>query len=94
MELIIEKGKQVSKNLYFEFEATDTAWTVQFKLIPKQKFDGIYYLSTSQIQYKDDCMQIDPVVVLVNTPVSHYLIKDRLNWELSPWQNDVFFYVE
>jgi hypothetical protein len=93
-EMVPILGKQVSKNLYFEFEATDTAWTVQFKLIPKQKFDGIYNLSTSQIQYKDDCMQIDPVVVLVNTPVSHYLIKDRLNWELSPWQNDVFFYVE
>jgi len=94
MELIIEKGKQVSKNLYFEFEATDTAWVIVFKLIPRKKFDGIYYLSTSQIQYKDDCMQIDPVVVLVNTPLNHYLIKDRLNWELSPWQNDVFFYVE
>jgi hypothetical protein len=93
MELIIERGTQVSKNLYFEFMPTDTAWIVQFKLIPKQKFEGIYYLSASQVQYKDACIQIDPVVILVNTPKSHHLIKERLNWELSPWQNDIFFYV-
>jgi hypothetical protein len=93
-EVLPRIGKQVNKNLYFEFEATDTAWTVQFKLIPKQKFNGIYYISTSQVQYKDDCMQIDPTVVLVNTPRSHYLIKERLNWDLFPYPDDVFFYVE
>jgi hypothetical protein len=94
MELIIVSGKKVSPNLLFDFSAGDTAWVVSFKLVPKKGFDGIFFLSASRIQYKDACVQIDPVTVLVNTPKSHHLIRERLNWPLSPWENDVFFYVE
>jgi hypothetical protein len=87
-------GMQKSKNLLFEFAKSDTAWIVQFKLVPKRKFEGLYTLRGSQIQYKDACMQIDPITIFFNTPQSHYLIQERLNLNLSPWQNDVFFYVE
>lgn len=93
-EIVPRIGKQIDKKLYFEFEGKDTAWIVQFILVPKRKFDGLYSLHGSEIQYKDKCMQIDPITVFLNTPQSHYLIRERLNWQLSPWQNDVFFYVE
>jgi len=87
------KGKRL-RYLYFDFEKTDTAWVVSFRLVPKRHFDGIFFLSWSRIEYKDKCMQIDPISILVNTPKSHHLIRERIEFPLSPWENDVFFYVE
>lgn len=94
MEFVPVMGKKLNKNLYFDFAPSDTAWVVIFKVVPKKTFDGIFYLRTAPIQYKDECRQIDPVTVLINTPTNHYLIKERLNWPLSPYQHDVFFYIE
>jgi hypothetical protein len=87
------KGKRL-RNLYFDFEPTDTAWVVCFKLIPKRTFNGLFYIGWSPIQYKDDCIQIDPKIILINTPLSHHLIAERLDFPLFPYPDDVFFYVE
>ena len=87
------KGKRL-RYLYFDFEKTDTAWVVSFKLVPKRYFDGIFFFRWSRIEYKDKCMQLDPISILVNTPKSHNLIRERIEVPLSPWENDVFFYVE
>ena len=93
-ELFNDIGKQKGKYLLFEFAESDTAWIVKFKLVPKKSFEGIYNLRISPVQYKDNCMQIDPVLVLLNTPTNHFLINERLSRPFSPHQGDVLFYVE
>ncbi|TAD84209.1 MAG: hypothetical protein EAY75_13520 [Bacteroidetes bacterium] len=96
MELVVVSGKAIGRreSLLFDFAAGDTAWVVSFNLVPKKPFNGIYFLRPFQIQYMDECMQIDPVAILVNTPTSHHLARERLNWPLAPYENDVFFYVK
>lgn len=92
-DVLVIKGKRL-KYLYFDFQKSDSAWEVNFKLIPKRQFDGLFFLRWSRIEYKDICLQLDPITFLVNTPKSHHLIKERLDFPLSPWVNDVFFYIE
>jgi hypothetical protein len=92
-DVLVVKGNRV-RYLYFDFEKTDSEWVISFKLIPKRHFKGLFMFSWSRTQYKDDCVQMDPQAILVNTPQSHHLIKDRLEFQFSPWQDDVMFYVE
>ena len=94
LELHLALGMQKGKNLLFEFAESDTAWVVKFKLVPKKHFEGIYNLRTFPVQYKDYCMQIDPISIFVNTPTSHHLVNERISRPFAPNQSDVFFYVE
>jgi hypothetical protein len=94
LELKMMKGKEVTKNLVFDFEATDTAWIISFQVIPLKAFPGLFMLNPSRTQYKDRCMQIDPSIVYLNTPKSHHLVQERLNIPLSPWHDNMLFYVE
>lgn len=81
-------------NLSWEFFASDTAWEIEFLIVPTKPYDGVYMIGTSRTQYKDDCVQVDPVVQLINTPTNHFLVKERFDFDLRPGENDVLFYVE
>jgi hypothetical protein len=87
-------GNRISKNLYYDFEKCDTAWKIKFLLIPLKAFNGLYVFHTSRVQFKNECVQIDPLTQLINTPKSHNLIKQRVEFQVSPGPDDVCFYVE
>ena len=95
IKLIPIKGNQLTAgDIAFEFAAGENAWEIEYGFIPQKPYEGIYLFYTSRTQYKDRCVQIDPVTTLVNTPTNHQLIKERFDWAFSPKQNDVLFYVE
>lgn len=96
LKLIAIKGKRLLQagDIAFEFEAGTDTWEIEYGLVPKKPFSGIYLFRVSVTQYKDRCVQVDPVTTLVNTPTSHHLVQERFDWAFSPNDNDVLFYVE
>lgn len=95
MKVIPLKGKQLQAgDIAFEFEAGANSWEIEYGLVSKKPFDGVYLYRVSITQYKDRCVQVDPVTTLVNTPTSHHLVQERFDWAFSPNDNDVLFYVE
>lgn len=96
LKLIALKGKRLFQagDIAFEFEAGTDAWEIEYWIVPTKPFEGFYFYYLSITQYKDRCVQVDPVTTLVNTPTSHHLVQERFDWAFSPNDNDVLFYVE
>jgi hypothetical protein len=96
LKLIAIKGERIlpAGSIAFEFEAGTDAWEIEYGLVPKKPFSGVYLFRVSVTQYKDRCVQVDPSTILVNTPTNHHLVQERFDWAFSPNDNDVLFYVE
>ncbi len=95
IKVIPIKGKQLNAgDIAFDFAAGENAWEIEYGFVPLKTFDGVYLYRVSITQYKDRCVQVDPVSIFVNTPTNHYLVKERFDWPFSPYQDDVMFYVE
>jgi hypothetical protein len=96
LKLIAIKGKRLLQagDIAFEFEAGVDAWEIEYGLVPLKPFDGVYAYRTSVTQFKDRCVQVDPVTILVNTPTSHHLVQERFDWLFAPNEDHVLFYVE
>jgi hypothetical protein len=95
MEVKTIAGRRASSSgLLFEFEKGDTSWMISLNILFLKSFDGVFMVRLFPIEYRDDCLLIQPAQVLVGTQTNHYLIRERLNWPLSPYEDDIFFYVE
>lgn len=94
-EIITIYGSRIdSRSLVFNYEATDTCWEVRLMLIPKKSFDGLFFFRHGIVKYTDECLMVEAVPMLVNTSRNFHLISERLLWNISPWENDIFFYIE
>jgi hypothetical protein len=96
LKLIAIKGRRVLQagDIAFEFADGANAWEIEYWVVPTQAFEGVYVYNLSITQFKDRCVQVDPVTTLVNTPTSHHLVQERFDWLFAPSENHVLFYVE
>jgi hypothetical protein len=67
LKLIAIKGKRLLQagDIAFEFAAGADAWEIEYGIVPTKPYEGVYFYYLSITQFKDRCVQIDPVTTLV-----------------------------